>query len=198
MGTLLPAPVGNAEAGGAGKCMSVPGTAVPLKRNRDVAPSPPIPTVTVDAQLRPSALPPGPAYWNPEETEACGLICADPQLPGVGNWLDGDERNSVYRLIPWYPFAGGSGNWVSRRKSLLAAVRDGNHVPVIRVDPTRPWTVSLATSLLSPVLEHPDGPDSADADAETMWWESIIPVGCLHCTGLILGPPERLPLAACK
>ena len=155
------------------------------------------PHLVIDAKLKQRDLPTGPAYWEPSGAGPCAAVAADRCLPGVADWLDRAGLDSVYRLVPWYPFGGSCGNCFDRRTDLLVAVRAGNHIPIVRVDPARPESVMLAVALMSPVLDAPDGPDFTYCGPREMWHESIVPVGHGGCAASIAvgGEPRGLPSA---
>jgi len=153
----------------------------------------PLQTVVVDATLAPHRLPHGPAYWAPsDDLGAGGLVTAEPSLSGTSDlrqslWLD-----EVYRLVPWYPFAGRQEEVQARIEGLLGPVHSGSHLPVVRVNPDQPWTLSLAVSMLSPVLRHPYGPDTRAVDPAAMWWEWPVPIGCRAGDTVVNGHGEAL------
>lgn len=158
-----------------------------------MASSAPLPRVTIDASLRPYDLLPGFAYWEPADAASSAVVAAERCLPGVADWQRVGLQ-TVYRLVPWYSFGTDTHDSYIRRKDLLDPVRSGGHIPVIRVSPDCPGSIALAASLISPVLEFPDGPDSIHAGPLAMWHESIVPIGHGNCSDMLTTPEKPNPL----
>ncbi len=146
--------------------------------------------VKVDGALHVHQLRREARYWEPaNDLGDCGVVTAAKSLPGVSGWLGSERLAEVYRLIPWYPFPCVDGDWIQRRQDLLQPVRQGNHFPVFRVNPKQPWTLSLAVSVLSPVLDHPSGCSALNGSGDEMWWERVAPLGWRQDTVSICDSP---------